>query len=211
MATVFLEERRRLECGAIPVTLMLIEVLGEMQQAITEEDADVHATIQAAVVSAGLIEEDEMLTPEQIIDLVLRMQPKQKAEAPVEGNPQFGRRKKRVFGSDFLSKFDSWSLEDKCLYAANFDYVYARQLYCEFDKSVVERILGVKLGLDAAINMTRFEAVVFGMGGSMGSSREHSKDLGEITDFAPDRSSEDFFDSAQAFHQMQHNFRGGSR
>lgn len=211
MATVFLEERRRMEQGSVPVTLMLIEVLGEMQQAITEEDADVHATIQAAVVASGLIEEDEMLTPEQVVDLVLRMQPKEKTEEAPKENSQFGRSKKRVFGSDFLAKFDSWSLEDKCLYAAGFDYEYARRLYCEFDKSIVEKILGVRLGLDAAVNMTRFEAVVFGMGGSMGNTKEPAKDLGEITDFAPEKSSDDFYDAALAFQQMQHSFRGGSR
>lgn len=204
MATVFLEERRREEQGNIPVTLLLIEILGTMQEAMQEEDADVYETLQAAVLEAGLIEEGEILEPTQVIDLAVRLQPK-KVDPVTDERP---RSRKRSFGSDFLAGFEKWSLEEKCIYAAGFDYEYARKLYCEYDKSVVEKIIGVRISLDAAFNQTRFEAVVFGMGGSMGGSNP-ANDLGDVTDFAPDQKNpEDFLDAAAAFERMQHSFRG---
>ena len=210
MESVFLSEARRNLDGRIPVTLLFIEVLKDLQP--TLEDEDTQTVLQAALVEAGLIELGTILDDEVAIELLTRIQPKPKKEEQVSTESRQPRSRKRSFGSEFVEAFEKMSIVEKCLYAADFDYEYARKLYCEFDREVAEEVIKAKIAFDTSMNNVRFEAVVIGMGGSFSNNPGSPTNgaPGEVVDFAPEGGDHDqFIAAAKQFQAMQHSYRRG--
>jgi len=189
----------------IPLTFLLIEVLGLMQESIDE--LGVYDTLTIALRWAGLLTEGEELTEGQAHALLDRINQGAEQGGGEEPRSQAPRSTKRTFASEFVKTYGKMSVADKCLYAAGYDFEVARQLYCVYDKELSEEIIKSRFDADFARMQVSYEAVVFGMGGSFGGSSSNA-DVGEVTDFAPDPGDSNYIDAAQNFVNMQHSFRG---
>lgn len=191
--------------GDVALTFLLIEILEQMQEAL--DGMDSYQALQVACEWAGLVPPGEVLSEDQAESLLQRMVPKGvDQEVKSEDKPRSG---KRTFATEFLKYYEKLSLQDKCLFAAGYDFEVARLLYCVYDKAVTEEIIKKQFDDEFARMQVGYEAVVFGMGGSFGSGSREPE--GEVTDFAPSQGSGDYINAAQDFVNMQKSFRSKVR
>lgn len=200
MRSIFYQEFRRARDGDLPVTFMLVEVLGGMQSAL--EGLNVYAALQLACEQAGLCTEENPITEPQATALLKRLNERPEADPQVAKAPPPGGRK-RSYGTEFLAKFSKLPTEGKCLFAADYDYEEARKLYCVYDKSVSEKIISDKIETCFAARQMDYEAVVLGMGGSFKGGGQEETDHAE----GLEPGSEEHVNAAMAFMSMQHQFK----
>lgn len=86
--------------------------------------------------------------------------------------------KKRSFGTEFIKWFSSLEQDQVLLLVTDYDFEAAYKLYSEVPVSVVERMIETKIGYEWTKAEKDFEAVVFGMGGTIkgGSAGQKSYD-----------------------------------
>lgn len=205
MSTIFYKQLTSQKAGEIPLTFLLIEVLELMQESM--EGMSTYDALQAAAEWAGLLEPGQAMTGEQAASLLARISEKpEKAAEAASDKPAKPPSSKRTFASEFLKHYDKLTLQDKCLYTADYDFEVARTLYCVYDKAVSEEIIRKRFDTDFAKMQVGYEAVVFGMGGSFGNGSREPE--GEVVDFAPAQDSPDYISAAQDFVNMQKSYRG---
>lgn len=202
--SIFYRDKAREDSGFIPLTFLLIEVLGSMTDII--DGMTLLEAVKQAVEGAGAYEGE--VSESQALQLLSRLQAKESADEN-QGASRPAKRKERTLGSEFLARFEKMSIAEKCLYAADYDYAKARLLYCVYDKDISEKIISDKLSMEFDRMQVQFESVVLGMGGSFKKGASSSKDFGEVTEFGPAPGEEGYLDAAQSFMQMQNSYRRG--
>lgn len=208
MSSLFYKEIARGRQREIPITYLLLEIMEKMESEI--ENLDVFQALEISLGWAGVLPEGG-LAEEQAVKLVERMR-KMSSTAPEEkSSPEgfgksTGKSSKRGFGSEYLRRFTSLPIAEKCLFAAGYDYNKAKELYCVLDKEVSEEVIKAAFDEKFSSLQVEFEAVVYGMGGSFGGGGSSAEE-GEVIDHSVPTESASYLDAAQNFVAMQNSFR----
>ena len=187
MPSIFL---RNLNEKPVVVSFLFFEVLG----AICEKDPDIE---MGELIATGLVQTNQRTVqeiqsnPDIIAYAASRMDLTGKSVAEDQQKPHS---RKRQYGGQFIHWFENLSAEEKCLFAADYDYDKARFLYCDIDRGDACEIIRAKFDLVFETGILDFEATVFGMGGSFGGS----SGLGEVTDFSTPGMTEAQLDASAA-------------
>lgn len=146
-----------------PVTYLFLELFTKSLEN-SDADADV-ITVLLPVLAALDIKPP---IPEEVIHGILEdLDEHRKKTAERSGKGAAGKGGKRTFGKEFIKWFSGLDVEQTLLLVTNFDYEAAYKIYSEVPISFVDKMIRTKLSYDWTIAEKDFEAVVFGMGGSI--------------------------------------------
>jgi len=208
MSSLFYKELARGKQREIPITYLLLEIMEKMESEI--ENLDVFQALEISLEWAGILPKGG-LDEEQATKLVERIRKMSTPAQEEKSSPESfgkapGKSSKRGFGSEYLRRFTSLPIAEKCLFAAGYDYTRARELYCTLDKEISEEVIKAVFDEKFSSLQVEFEAVVFGMGGTFGGGVS-SADEGEVIDHSVPTESASYLDAAQNFVAMQNSFR----
>jgi hypothetical protein len=102
-----------------------------------------------------------------LVDILKDMDDLQKTKAEIAKAGKKSSSNKRAFGSEFLKWYTKLETEQTLLLLTGFDFDAAYKLYSEVPALIVDSMIQTKLGYEWNTAEKDFEAVVFGMGGSI--------------------------------------------
>jgi len=102
-----------------------------------------------------------------LVDILKDMDELQKVKAEQAKGGKRNSSNKRSFGSEFLKWYTQLDTEQTLLLLTGFDFGAAYRLYSEVPALIVDSMIQTKLGYEWNTAEKDFEAVVFGMGGSI--------------------------------------------
>ncbi len=172
MASIFLQARNRKSQPVL--SFLFFEVMNAIYEREGSDSLSMQELVATALVQSG------QYTPAQVqanVELVLTSCERIKAmkddvDAAIAETKADNKRadNKRGFGTKFAKDFEKLDAEGKCLFAADYDFVRAQELYCSLDKAVASKIIKAKFDYTISLQILQFEGVVFGMGGSFNGS-----------------------------------------
>lgn len=160
-----------------PVTYLFLELFSKSLEN-SESEAQV-ADVLLPVLSALGYEppHEESMLIEILKDLdELQTIKKEKSSGP---NKKSG---KRSFGTEFLKWYTSLDTDQALLMMTNFNYEAAYNLYSKVPALLVDKMIETKLGYEWNSAEKDFEAVVFGMGGSIKGGSDSDKTFDNKTE-----------------------------
>lgn len=157
MASLFLAEGKR---KGPALSFLFYEIL----EALYAADPEIN---MGDLVATALHQSDtvrlEAITPGICMAVCERIRAaKETEEVEPKGKPAVG----KGMGVKFAKSFDALPSDEKCLFAADYDYQYARQLYTELDRDAAANVIRAKFNHVLELQMIQFEGVVYGNGGT---------------------------------------------
>lgn len=154
-----------------PLTYAFIEVLGEVMSG--DEEMEYGAALLEAMGRLGIDESALSKIADRLVEYHKKDDVDRPATSRVKGNS---------FGAGYLGFINDLSIADKCLFAADYDYFKAEQLYCNLDVIIVDQIVKTKINETFQAHLLHYEGTVYGMGGSFKSSARGSSSGGNFVD-----------------------------
>jgi len=153
-----------------PVTYLFLELFAKSIEN-SESDAEV-AEVLLPVLSA--LGKEPPYDESFLITIMEDLTELQKVKSEKQGS---GKKpsNKRSFGSEFLKWYTALDTDQALLLLTGFDYDAAYNLYSKVPALVVDQMIETKLGYEWNSAEKDFEAVVFGMGGSIKGGSDKDK------------------------------------
>lgn len=185
MASIFLQALNHRKSQPV-LSFLFFEVL----QAVfdrTDESVSMQQLVSTTLVQTGQCTLQQLQeNPALVLEVCERIKARKDridAEvAAVSAEKKQPKKSQRGFGTKFAQDFEELDGEGKCLFAADYDFERAREMYCLLDKDVASKIIKSKFDYVINLQVLQFEGVVFGMGGSFdGSGGGGNTPLGDVT------------------------------
>lgn len=145
-----------------PVTYLFLELFAKSLEN-SESDADISEVLLPVLSALGY---QPPFKEELLIGILKDLEELQKTKEEKSGGSA-KKSGKRSFGSEFLKWYTSLDTDQSLLLVTNFNYDAAYDLYSKVPAFLVDKIIETKLGYEWNKAEKDFEAVVFGMGGSI--------------------------------------------
>lgn len=143
-----------------PVTYLFLELFGKSVEKSGGE-GDIESVLLPVLSALKIKPPYHELMIQQILNDMEEIQ-KFGSEKPPESSNG-----KRTFGKEFIKWFSSLDIEKNLLLLSDYDFNKAYKLYSETPVLAIAQMTEVKLGYEWAKAEASFEAVIFGMGGSI--------------------------------------------
>ena len=145
-----------------PVTYLFLELFSKSVQNSDPENEDITDVLLPVLSALG---EKPPYEEEFLTEILQDMDEYRKSkEGKSEPKSKSG---KRQFGTEFINWFSKLDTEQILLLITDFDYEKAYKLYSETPVSLVDKMIETKLSYEWTKAEKDFEAVIFGMGGSV--------------------------------------------
>lgn len=146
-----------------PVTYLFLELFTKSLEN-SESDASIEEVLLPVLSSLGKKPPYDEAFLEQVLNDLHDFR-KAKDEAVRESKSSSD--SKRTFGKEFLKWFSQKDTEEILFLLTSYDFNLAYKIYSEVPVTAVEKMIKTKLGYEWTVAEKDFEAVVYGMGGSL--------------------------------------------
>lgn len=145
-----------------PISYLFLELFAKKLQN-SEPDTDMADVLQPVLSALGVKppHSDELLV--QVFKDLQEVHESKSGE-PSPSAPKGG---KRTFGKEFLKWFAGLDQEQALLVLTDYNFEAAYKLYSEVPALLVDKMIRTRIGYEWSHAEANFEAVIFGMGGSI--------------------------------------------
>jgi len=164
-----------------PVSYLFLELFSKSVEKYGD-DADMSEVIPPVLSALGI---DPPYSEEMIIGIVYDLKELQDSRPKGKSNKSSG---KRTFGREFIKWFGNLDIDQTLLLLTGYDFDAAYKIYSELPASLVARMIDTKMGHEWTHAEASFEAVIFGMGGSIKGGKS---DADKTTDAPKTKAEED--------------------
>ena len=169
-----------------PVSFLLLEAISFL---IAQESADEIERSFTEVVTRALIDcgvrADGEVSEDDVVYVSLRLQQIEK-EAESEEGEKGTDSKKPGFAVEYSQWVSGLTVEETCLYAADYDFAASEEYYCSVDKDDVLKIARCRMKRDWESIRMGFESAMYGFGGSYGEGGKEGEKVHDLTESSVD-------------------------
>jgi hypothetical protein len=144
-----------------PVSYLLLELFAKSIEKYGDE-AEVSEVLPPVLSALGI---DPPYTEEFIAEVITDISELQESKSEKKGSGKSSG--KRTFGKEFIKWFGSLDIDQTLLLLTNYDFDAAYKIYSTLPASLVDKMIDTKMGYEWTHAEAAFEAVIFGMGGSI--------------------------------------------